>query len=134
MHRKQCLFISTLSDDKDPVTDTNIPSHLEQMLDILTQEESERESGETGPCMEYLLHHKILETLFTLGKADVRGTMPFSHYHANSNHTELALTFSFHIVPFSNLGGCVTRRAQYSKTLLSSVKKVKRPHCILLDS
>lgn len=54
------------------MTDTNIPSHLEQMLDILTQEEGERESGETGPCMEYLLHHKILETLYTLGKADVR--------------------------------------------------------------
>ncbi|CAL8367296.1 unnamed protein product [Gadus morhua 'NCC'] len=62
-------YIET-SDDKAPVTDTNIPSHLEQMLDILTQEEEERESGETGPCMEYLLHHKILETLFTLGKAD----------------------------------------------------------------
>lgn len=61
-----------LLDDKAPVTDTNIPSHLEQMLDILTQEEAERESGETGPCMEYLLHHKILETLYTLGKADVR--------------------------------------------------------------
>uniref|UniRef100_A0A4W5JV24 FHF complex subunit HOOK interacting protein 2 n=1 Tax=Hucho hucho TaxID=62062 RepID=A0A4W5JV24_9TELE len=62
-------YIET-SDDKAPVTDTNIPSHLEQMLDILTQEEYERESGETGPCMEYLLHHKILETLYTLGKAD----------------------------------------------------------------
>ncbi|XP_061914589.1 protein FAM160B1 [Entelurus aequoreus] len=62
-------YIET-SDDKAPVTDTNIPSHLEQMLDILSQEEEERESGETGPCMEYLLHHKILETLFTLGKAD----------------------------------------------------------------
>lgn len=58
-------------DDKAPVTDTNIPSHLEQMLEILTQEERERDSGETGPCMEYLLHHKILETLYTLGKADV---------------------------------------------------------------
>uniref|UniRef100_A0A4W3H766 FHF complex subunit HOOK interacting protein 2 n=1 Tax=Callorhinchus milii TaxID=7868 RepID=A0A4W3H766_CALMI len=62
-------YIET-SDDKAPVTDTNIPSHLDQMLDILVQEESERESGETGPCMEYLLHHKILETLYTLGKAD----------------------------------------------------------------
>lgn len=66
------VHIFPLSDDKAPVTDTNIPSHLEQMLDILTQEEAERESGETGPCMEYLLHHKILETLYTLGKADVR--------------------------------------------------------------
>lgn len=67
-----CSCIFPLLDDKAPVTDTNIPSHLEQMLDILTQEEGERESGETGPCMEYLLHHKILETLYTLGKADVR--------------------------------------------------------------
>ncbi|KAF4019267.1 hypothetical protein G4228_010508 [Cervus hanglu yarkandensis] len=62
-------YIET-SDDKAPVTDTNIPSHLEQMLVILVQEENEREFGETGPCMEYLLHHKILETLYTLGKAD----------------------------------------------------------------
>ncbi|KAM4637135.1 FHF complex subunit HOOK interacting protein 2A isoform 1-T1 [Discoglossus pictus] len=62
-------YIET-SDDKAPVTDTNIPSHLEQMLDILVQEEIERECGETGPCMEYLLHHKVLETLYTLGKAD----------------------------------------------------------------
>lgn len=69
-----CSSFSVFSslDDKAPVTDTNIPSHLEQMLEILTQEERERESGETGPCMEYLLHHKILETLYTLGKADVR--------------------------------------------------------------
>lgn len=57
------------------MTDTNIPSHLDQMLDILVQEENERESGETGPCMEYLLHHKILETLYTLGKADVRTSL-----------------------------------------------------------
>ncbi|KAM4702647.1 FHF complex subunit HOOK interacting protein 2A [Rhinophrynus dorsalis] len=62
-------YIET-SDDKAPVTDTNIPCHLDQMLDILVQEENERESGETGPCMEYLLHHKVLETLYTLGKAD----------------------------------------------------------------
>ena len=51
-------------DDKAPVTDTNIPSHLEQMLEIRIQEEGERESGETGPCMEYLLHHKILDAVF----------------------------------------------------------------------
>uniref|UniRef100_H2YX74 FHF complex subunit HOOK-interacting protein C-terminal domain-containing protein n=1 Tax=Ciona savignyi TaxID=51511 RepID=H2YX74_CIOSA len=58
------------TDDKTPVTDSNIPSHLKQMLQILLQEENEREAGDTGPCMEYLLQHKILETLHTLGKAD----------------------------------------------------------------
>lgn len=65
------IFFYYYLDDKAPVTDTNIPSHLDQMLGILLQEEREREFGVTGPCMEYLLHHKILETLYTLGKADV---------------------------------------------------------------
>ncbi|KAK7925462.1 hypothetical protein WMY93_007772 [Mugilogobius chulae] len=60
-------YIET-SDDKAPVTDTNIPSHLEQMLDILTQEEAEHESGETGPCMEYLLHQKYLRLFTLLGR------------------------------------------------------------------
>ncbi|CAK8682922.1 FHF complex subunit HOOK interacting protein 2A-like [Clavelina lepadiformis] len=58
------------TDDKTPVTDSNIPSHLKQMLQILIQEEAEREPGDTGPCMEYMLQHKLLETLHTLGKAD----------------------------------------------------------------
>eukprot|EP00058_Branchiostoma_floridae_P018186 XP_002603675.1 hypothetical protein BRAFLDRAFT_284041 [Branchiostoma floridae] len=56
------------TDDKRPVDQTNIPSHLEQMLEILIQEEEER--GEAGPCMEYLMQHKLLETLHTLGRAD----------------------------------------------------------------
>lgn len=58
------------TDDKCPVTSTNIPSHMQQMLVILVEEESEREVGNTGPCMEYLLQHKLLETLHTLGRAD----------------------------------------------------------------
>ncbi|XP_043938888.1 FHF complex subunit HOOK interacting protein 2B isoform X2 [Protopterus annectens] len=40
------------------------------MLDILVYEEKKHGSTETGPCMEYLLQHKILETLCTLGKAE----------------------------------------------------------------
>ncbi|XP_078284869.1 FHF complex subunit HOOK interacting protein 2A-like isoform X2 [Rhinoraja longicauda] len=39
------------------------------MVDILVYEEKQSESGETGPCMEYFLQHKILETLCTLAKA-----------------------------------------------------------------
>ncbi|XP_048368005.1 FHF complex subunit HOOK interacting protein 2B isoform X2 [Sphaerodactylus townsendi] len=40
------------------------------MLDILVYEEKQQPSGETGPCLEYLLQHKTLETLSTLGKAE----------------------------------------------------------------
>ncbi|XP_011217472.2 protein FAM160B2 isoform X2 [Ailuropoda melanoleuca] len=41
------------------------------MLDILVYEERQQTAaGEAGPCLEYLLQHKILETLCTLGKAE----------------------------------------------------------------
>lgn len=42
------------------------------MLDILVYEERQQAAaGEAGPCLEYLLQHRILETLCTLGKAEV---------------------------------------------------------------
>ena len=41
------------------------------MLDILVYEEKQFPAGEAGPCLEYLLQHKVLETLSTLGKAEV---------------------------------------------------------------
>lgn len=71
------------SDESCPARNTDIPWRLRQLLDILVYEENEfgtREDpvdGEssgpadnTGPCMEYLLQHKILETLCTLAKAE----------------------------------------------------------------
>ncbi|KAK7146414.1 hypothetical protein R3I93_013993 [Phoxinus phoxinus] len=60
-------YIET-SDESRPVKHTDIPWRLRQMLDILVYEEKQQ-GEETGPCMEYLLQHKILETLCTLGKA-----------------------------------------------------------------
>lgn len=71
------------SDESCPARNTDIPWRLRQLLDILVYEEgnltpSEGSGGEdkggpadsTGPCMEYLLQHKILETLCTLAKAE----------------------------------------------------------------
>ncbi|XP_063167384.1 FHF complex subunit HOOK-interacting protein 2B isoform X2 [Candoia aspera] len=58
------------SDENKPAKQTDIPWHLKQMLDILVYEEKQQPEGETGPCLEYLLQHKILETLSTLGKAE----------------------------------------------------------------
>ncbi|XP_009083227.1 PREDICTED: protein FAM160B2-like, partial [Acanthisitta chloris] len=53
-----------------PARQTDIPWRLKQMLDILVYEEKQHPAGETGPCLEYLLQHKLLETLGTLGKAE----------------------------------------------------------------
>ncbi|XP_039979106.1 protein FAM160B2 [Xiphias gladius] len=61
-------YIET-TDDSRPVRQTEIPWRLRQMLDILVYEEKQQGVEETGACMEYLLQHKILETLCTLGKA-----------------------------------------------------------------
>ncbi|KAG9488562.1 hypothetical protein GDO78_004876 [Eleutherodactylus coqui] len=69
------------TDESCPARNTDIPWRLRQLLDILVFEENElgtRENqedgnsstGNTGPCMEYLLQHKILETLCTLAKAE----------------------------------------------------------------
>uniref|UniRef100_A0A8C7DAG8 FHF complex subunit HOOK interacting protein 2B n=1 Tax=Oncorhynchus kisutch TaxID=8019 RepID=A0A8C7DAG8_ONCKI len=52
-----------------PVKQTDIPWRLKQMLDILVYEEAQQGQEEMGPCMEYFLQHKLLETLCTLGKA-----------------------------------------------------------------
>ncbi|XP_041346602.1 protein FAM160B2 [Pyrgilauda ruficollis] len=58
------------TDESVPARQTDIPWRLRQMLDILVHEEKQRPPGDTGPCLEYLLQHKLLETLGTLGKAE----------------------------------------------------------------
>lgn len=58
------------TDENTPAKKTDIPWRLKQMLDILVYEERQQAAGEAGPCLEYLLQHKLLETLCTLGKAE----------------------------------------------------------------
>ncbi|KAJ6658732.1 hypothetical protein lerEdw1_019892 [Lerista edwardsae] len=58
------------TDENKSAKETDIPWRLKQMLDILVYEEKQQAAGDTGPCLEYLLQHKILETLGTLGKAE----------------------------------------------------------------
>uniref|UniRef100_A0A8B9G0W0 Family with sequence similarity 160 member B2 n=2 Tax=Amazona TaxID=12929 RepID=A0A8B9G0W0_9PSIT len=58
------------TDESIPARQTDIPWRLKQMLDILVHEEKQFPAGEAGPCLEYLLQHKVLETLSTLGKAE----------------------------------------------------------------
>lgn len=65
------LPIPVSADESVPARQTDIPWRLKQMLDILVYEEKQHPVGEAGPCLEYLLQHKVLETLSTLGKAEV---------------------------------------------------------------
>ncbi|GFO04935.1 protein fam160b1-like [Plakobranchus ocellatus] len=61
-------------DNKDGgarIEETALPEHLMSMLRILQEEESNYgEAGTTGACLEYLLQHRLLETLYTLGRTD----------------------------------------------------------------
>ncbi|KAM3611180.1 uncharacterized protein V6R79_014543 [Siganus canaliculatus] len=62
-------YIKT-TDESCPAAQTEIPWCLRQMLDILVYEEKQQEAVEdAGSCIDYLLQHKVLETLVTLGKA-----------------------------------------------------------------
>ncbi|XP_061171517.1 FHF complex subunit HOOK interacting protein 2A-like isoform X2 [Saccostrea echinata] len=56
--------------EKMPIDQTQIPEHLDQMVVLLTEEEKIEQLDSTGPCMEYLLQHKLLETLYSLGRTD----------------------------------------------------------------
>lgn len=70
------MFPKHQLDENTPAKKTDIPWRLKQMLDILVYEEQQQVAvGEAGPCLEYLLQHKILETLCTLGKAEVGGPL-----------------------------------------------------------
>ncbi|GIY64378.1 protein FAM160B1 [Caerostris darwini] len=53
-----------------PIESTSIPGHLNEMLSILEQEEIEIEMGNIGPCMEYIMHHKLLDTMCVLATSD----------------------------------------------------------------
>ena len=70
-------------DHKISVDQTKLPAHLDRMLQLLVEEESTSESGISGPAMEYLLHHRILETLYTLARTDVNES--YSHWNITWN-------------------------------------------------
>ncbi|XP_038135922.1 protein FAM160B2-like [Cyprinodon tularosa] len=61
-------YIQT-TDDSRPASQTDIPWRLRQMSDILVYEEKQQDVEQTGPCLQYLLQHKLLETMTTLAKA-----------------------------------------------------------------
>lgn len=62
------FYVSHLTDCKVPVQNTSIPRHLDVLLEILLREE--KEENEPGPCLEYLLQHKLLDLLATLASAE----------------------------------------------------------------
>ncbi|KAJ1521279.1 hypothetical protein ONE63_002960 [Megalurothrips usitatus] len=62
---------------KCPIEETNIPPHLEQLLQILIAEDAltkraavEGPCTTAGPCLEFLLQHRLLELLVSLARAD----------------------------------------------------------------
>lgn len=55
---------------RNAVEITNVPAHLNQLLEILIQEEDAQAVGTTGPCLEYFLYHKFLDVLVALATSD----------------------------------------------------------------
>ncbi|KAK9303726.1 hypothetical protein QLX08_004718 [Tetragonisca angustula] len=69
-HWKQLMnfYVNHLTDCKVPIQTTGIPRHLDRLLEILLEEE--KDETEPGPCLEYLLQHKLLDLLATLASAE----------------------------------------------------------------
>ncbi|XP_043508371.1 FHF complex subunit HOOK interacting protein 2A-like isoform X2 [Frieseomelitta varia] len=69
-HWKQLMnfYVNHLTDCKVPIQTTGIPRHLDRLLEILLDEE--KDETEPGPCLEYLLQHKLLDLLATLASAE----------------------------------------------------------------
>lgn len=69
-HWKQLMnfYVNHLTNCKVPIQTTGIPRHLDRLLEILLDEE--QNVNEPGPCLEYLLQHKLLDLLATLASAE----------------------------------------------------------------
>ena len=63
------------------------------MLSMLVAEEQENEG--TGPCMEYLLQHKILDTLVTLARTDVSTSLNTNGFYFRALFEHLK---AFHVM------------------------------------
>ncbi|XP_062940345.1 FHF complex subunit HOOK-interacting protein 2B isoform X2 [Cynocephalus volans] len=125
------------TDENTPAKKTDIPWRLKQMLDILVYEERQQTAaGEAGPCLEYLLQHKILETLCTLGKAEYPPGMRqqvfqfFSKVLAQVQHPLLHyLSVHRPVQKLLRLGGTVTgsltekEEVQFTTVLCSKIQQ-----------
>ncbi|KAI0721715.1 Retinoic acid induced 16-like protein-domain-containing protein [Cerioporus squamosus] len=52
------------------INSTDVPAHLQSMVDSLVWESTRTEEGATGACLEYLLKNDVLGTLVKLSEAD----------------------------------------------------------------
>jgi len=52
---------------------------MNRLLEILVEEEQGMEvngmNGAVGPCMEYMLQHRVLDTMYTFARTDVRHSL-----------------------------------------------------------
>ena len=73
--QRSLLLLVCLSDYKISVDQTPLPSYMNRLLEILVEEEHVSEAGGAngvvGPCMEYMLQHRVLDTMYTFARTDV---------------------------------------------------------------
>ena len=96
---------------KDAVDLTPIPVCLQNIVKLIQAEELEYErasdSLETGPCLEYLLHKRVLEELVEFARVDVEYFYIFETKHYRNVYVKLhfyLLVLSFII--FRHLTEC----------------------------
>ncbi|KAF7294945.1 hypothetical protein MIND_01032600 [Mycena indigotica] len=70
----QCVKTTLMHPDERQLTrgikSTDVPAHLQSMVDSLVSESTRTEEGGTGACLEYLLKNDVLGTLVRLSETD----------------------------------------------------------------
>ncbi|XP_019864392.1 PREDICTED: protein FAM160B1-like [Amphimedon queenslandica] len=74
-------LISSAGESESDSCITEISTHLERMADLLFQEEEEEKTVSMGPCMEFVIRHKLLDTLCATAKSDFPEGMRKSVFH-----------------------------------------------------
>ena len=65
------FFISFLF-PKESTEEGKIPHHLTEIVKKLLEEDNDTENQGTGPCLEYFLEERIMETLCALCVVNVK--------------------------------------------------------------
>lgn len=66
----KCFYTKEVAVPKVHINDTNVPFHLEEMLQILIAEETNRTASEKSDCMEFILGNRPLDLLSELSVTD----------------------------------------------------------------
>eukprot|EP00045_Choanoeca_perplexa_P012381 m.134868 g.134868 ORF g.134868 m.134868 type:complete len:721 (-) comp15984_c0_seq1:46-2208(-) len=117
-------------DDDTPADQTNLPTCFGAIVQVLQQEE-EQHQGETGPCIEYILNHRILDQIVKLG---LHNQPPGLLILTLAFFTEIFARIKQQLLPHVGVSAPVQALLQGTTAQLRDRPELNRPFMLLLCS